>query len=218
MKTHYEVLGVGQGASPEEIRSAYKARIREVHPDVFQGAGEEATERAIELNGAYAVLSDPEKRSLYDRMLRPVPPMSPRPSGMQGMPVNPPQPDAVRRHWDGPGMNQQKSWADYAEEWNSRSEWDEEAASAGAKFLYVAGLVVFPVSMLGLLVMHTAGRDLISTYSAAFALEISLYVHPVLGIVSLKWLSEGTNKTKNAAAAAYLIVSAVLIGCALCQM
>ncbi len=69
MKTHYEVLGIERDAPPDEIKSAYKARIREVHPDVFQGASSEATERAIELNGAYSVLSDPEKRALYDRML-----------------------------------------------------------------------------------------------------------------------------------------------------
>ncbi|GEM_PF-6799102 len=73
MKTHYEVLGIGRDAAPDEIKSAWKARIREVHPDVFQGPAEEATERAIEVNGAYAVLSDPEKRALYDRMLEPLP-------------------------------------------------------------------------------------------------------------------------------------------------
>ena len=71
MRTHYEVLGIGEGVSPEEIRRAYKAQIRRFHPDVYEGPAEEATEKTIELNGAYAVLSDPERKALYDRMLAP---------------------------------------------------------------------------------------------------------------------------------------------------
>jgi curved DNA-binding protein len=58
----YSVLGVSKGADPDEIRSRYKKLARELHPDV----NPEGEERFKEVSAAYAVLSDSEKRSLYD--------------------------------------------------------------------------------------------------------------------------------------------------------
>ncbi|WVZ78491.1 hypothetical protein U9M48_026194 [Paspalum notatum var. saurae] len=63
-QTHYEVLGVGAGASTGEIRAAYRRLAREVHPDAAAGSGNEGF---IRLHAAYAALADPDERARYDR-------------------------------------------------------------------------------------------------------------------------------------------------------
>ena len=62
----YETLGVSRGASPEEVKSAYRRLARRHHPDVNPD-DPSAEERFKEVGEAYAVLSDPEKRQRFDR-------------------------------------------------------------------------------------------------------------------------------------------------------
>ncbi len=69
MKDYYAILGVDPGATPEEIKRAYRRLALQYHPDRNPG-NKEAEERFKEINEAYSVLSDPEKRAQYDRALR----------------------------------------------------------------------------------------------------------------------------------------------------
>lgn len=65
-KDFYEVLGIDKSASDEEIKRAFKKLALKYHPDRNQG-DKEAEEKFKEINEAYQVLSDPEKRQRYDQ-------------------------------------------------------------------------------------------------------------------------------------------------------
>ncbi|KAL1542905.1 chaperone protein dnaJ 11, chloroplastic-like [Salvia divinorum] len=66
----YDVLGIGVGATFKEIKSAYRRLARTLHPDVAdKRRGGDAAEEFIRVHSAYATLSDPEKRAVYDGTL-----------------------------------------------------------------------------------------------------------------------------------------------------
>jgi molecular chaperone DnaJ len=74
-RDYYEILGVPRDADPETIRGAYRTLAKRYHPDVNKEPG--AEERFKEINEAYGVLSDDERRSAYDRFGH---------AGLSGMP------------------------------------------------------------------------------------------------------------------------------------
>jgi DnaJ-class molecular chaperone len=95
-RNYYVILGVGSDATLDEIKTAFRRRALELHPD---RSGRES-EPFIELQEAYAVLGDPERRRRYDRQQTGVvaprsrrataePLVSPRPGGEPFRPVEP---------------------------------------------------------------------------------------------------------------------------------
>ncbi len=64
-KDYYDILGVPRGASEDEIKSSYRKLVRQYHPDTNKA--EDAEKKMAEINEAYSVLSNKEKKAQYDQ-------------------------------------------------------------------------------------------------------------------------------------------------------
>ena len=65
-RDYYEVLGVDKGASDDEIKKAFRQQAKKYHPDLHPG-DQEAEAKFKEINEAYSILSDPDKKAKYDQ-------------------------------------------------------------------------------------------------------------------------------------------------------
>jgi curved DNA-binding protein len=65
-RDYYEVLGIARGADQDAVQRAYRKLARKYHPDVNKAA--DAEDKFKEINEAYEVLKDPEKRKMYDQL------------------------------------------------------------------------------------------------------------------------------------------------------
>jgi len=71
---HYDVLGVKDNASPDEIKAAYRKTVKKYHPDVYSSLGDDSVRDKLcdilsYVSVAYVTLSNPEKRREYDKVL-----------------------------------------------------------------------------------------------------------------------------------------------------
>lgn len=135
MQTYYEILGVAPGATPDEIRAAYRALAKQYHPDVNHDP--DAGERFIAVQQAYETLSDPEARARYDLALR-------RGAG-------PGQQDAFR-HRPAGGSGGQTTWA-------PEFTWKAQTPGSGTGwFGFIAVLLVWAVAIIFMLMLSLLSR------------------------------------------------------------
>lgn len=70
-KNYYDILQINQNASPEIIEKAYKTLAKKYHPDLQEESNKKEAEEILkEINEAYEILSNPEKKALYDQNLK----------------------------------------------------------------------------------------------------------------------------------------------------
>lgn len=138
--SHYAILGLHPSASVIEIRRAYRELSKLYHPDTTQLSPEDATRKFQRLNEAYGILSNPERRSLYDLKI-----------GYSRLNVIQPPPDL-------------NSSPQQQEQWSKSAYLDptDRPLSAGEVFaLFILGITLVSCLLLAILMASLRGDELI---------------------------------------------------------
>lgn len=125
--THYEILGIRKTATTDEIKNAYKKLVKKYHPDVYVGDKTFAEKKIKEINEAYDVLSDPDRKKDYDDLINPQTTTSYTPPDYSGYTYNPgdsfySKTRTSKRKADAQGSKY--SYENYKKTYNSQSSYD----------------------------------------------------------------------------------------------
>jgi hypothetical protein len=169
--THYQVLGVARGASDAEIRQAYLRLAHLHHPDHHLGSGDAARtaseQRMREINAAWGVLSDPNRRRGYDESLD----LSPRAAVVE------PEAERTWRPFD-------DGWEVGPDDLDPRLDDSSARRPTGARLLALAPVVLLVAGVGGLIVGGVAGlRGVVAVGFIAVALSILMFVAAPIAVV-----------------------------------
>ncbi|MCB0978002.1 MAG: J domain-containing protein [Acidimicrobiales bacterium] len=174
---HYDVLGVSRDVDQATLRHAYLAAARAHHPDFHVGADAielaSAAKRMQEVNEAWAVLGDPERRAEYDRTL---PAPRSRPSTTSGDPSRQPLVMPPGKGWT-PRPDDTRWQRNYAA-WRDEDERlaEDEPSTRRRVVLVLPVLLVVLALVLGLVGAATSSRPLFAACFVAVAMAAILFV------------------------------------------
>lgn len=139
---YYKILGLNPKASAEDIKRAYRKKAMASHPDVNPAPG--ATDQFVRINEAYDILSDAQKRLVYDRRLNQAqrPPSTPTP------PTG--APDQAYRDWVAQAQARARQSARMSYEDFKKSRFSRAEATI---FLYLQFVIMGTMMLLGLFIL-----------------------------------------------------------------
>lgn len=182
-KTYYDILGLKATATHDEIKRAYRKKAMESHPDVNPAPG--AADVFVQINEAYAILSDDQKRKVYNQKLRDQAAKAAGQSYAQSQP-NPQTAQAARdaayQQWVQQARAQARANANmnYQDFKNSRFERAEASV-----FLYLQFLLVGVFMILGALLM-------MAPFAAMFLIDWKMvFVGLILVPIAFRVFDEG---------------------------
>lgn len=167
---YYQTLGVGENATVDEIKKAYRRLAREFHPDVTQSPEAETTFK--EINRAYDILSDPLKRADYDATLHPAA-----------------QPE--RREAPEPGTEEAYAWQPQAETAEPSGSVASRISATLVVFLIGAGAVefflrwLFPESNISAPYLYLFGLGLGLISGIMWGVDNNMDINSILGPTAL---------------------------------
>lgn len=122
--THYEILGIRKNASTDEIKNAYKKLVKKYHPDVYVGDKTFAEKKIKEINEAYDVLSDANKKQEYDDLINPHTSTTYTPPDYQGYSYNPSYAKVKTSKRNAQAQGSKYSYENYKKTYASQGSYD----------------------------------------------------------------------------------------------